>query len=211
METLIKEEQWQLFVNRHALSTQQEEQFKEYMALLIEWNKSINLTAIEEPKKILNYHFQDSLALIHHTDLASYDTLIDIGAGAGFPGIPCAIKYPTIKTILIEVSQKKVRFLQTVIQTLGLTNIEIYSQDWRTFLRNSDYKKPLFVARASLAIDELLRIFKPQSAYKDALLVYWASDQWLPELSQEPFISAKIPYRVGSRNRALIFFKLPQY
>jgi 16S rRNA G527 N7-methylase RsmG len=109
--------------------------------------------------------------------------------------------------LLIEVNQKKASFLRTVIATLGLSNIDVYTQDWRTFLRTTHYDVDLFLARASLQPAELMRIFMPSSLYKKATLVYWASDQWQAVASEKKYLNNSIAYTVGNKSRKLIFFK----
>src|SRR5437868_6333390 len=142
------------FSQQFCLSLQQEEQFQAYYTLLQEWNDRTNLTAITQEEAIINDHFVDSLSVTKFFDFTTRTSLADIGAGAGFPGIPLKIMYPHLFTVLIEVNNKKVAFLEDVITKLGLEEIDIYTYDWRTFLRKADYALDTFVARASLQIPE---------------------------------------------------------
>ncbi len=128
---------WQGFFDAESLTHEQAEQFKRVHALLTEWNDRINLTSITDLADIIDYHFRDSLSLGHAIDLTSIKMIADVGTGAGFPGIPLKIKYPHLHVILIEVVQKKIKFLNTVIQELGLKNIEVVSYDCLKFLRKS--------------------------------------------------------------------------
>ena len=137
-------------------------------------------------------------------DLSAITTICDVGTGAGFPGIPLAIKYPQLRVILLEVSHKKIDFLDLVINKLELDNVEIYPHDWRTFLRTTDDSVNLFCARASLQPEELIRLFKPGCSYKDATLVYWAASDWLPVGKEESFIKKEVPYSVGNKKRKLV-------
>jgi 16S rRNA (guanine527-N7)-methyltransferase len=198
---------WKRFVAHEKLTEQQEKQFAQYITLLIEWSEKINLTTIKAPTAVIRYHFQDSLQLGHVIDLNKEQTIVDVGSGGGFPGIPLAIKYPDLHVVLVEVSQKKVNFLDTVISALKLKNIEIYTQDWRTFLRQTDYPANYICARASLQPEELIRMFKPASPYKEVTLVYWAATQWAPEGKVIPFVQKEFPYSVGNRKHKLVFFK----
>lgn len=104
------------------LSFSQKEQFSKYMELLIEWNEKINLTAIKNPSEIVEKHFYDSLLLIETIHLDS-QKLIDIGSGAGLPGIPLKIAFPNLKVTLLEPTGKRVTFLNIVIQELALVDI----------------------------------------------------------------------------------------
>ena len=95
--------------------------FYKYMNLLIEWNKKINLTAIIEPNDIILKHFVDSLTIVK--DIGQNGKLADIGTGAGFPGIPIKIFIPEIDVTLIDSLNKRINFLNEVIEQLELKNI----------------------------------------------------------------------------------------
>lgn len=198
---------WDRFVADEQLTVKQADQFAHYFKLLIEWSQKTNLTTITAPTAVIRYHFQDSLQLGHVIDLHKEQTIIDVGTGAGFPGIPLAIKYPHVEVVLVEVSHKKVAFLELVINALKLENVDLYTYDWRTFLRKTDYPANYICARASLQPEELLRMFKPASPYKDATLVYWASKEWQPSTKEAPFVQEEIPYSVGNRKHKLVFLK----
>ena len=100
---------------------EQIEQFYEYMRLLKEWNEKINLTAITEPKEIIEKHFIDSLTVLPY--ISENDKVIDVGTGAGFPGIPLKIAKPKSKITLLDSLNKRIVFLEEVISKLGLTEI----------------------------------------------------------------------------------------
>jgi len=201
---------WQSFVADEKLTEAQAKQFQTYLHLLIEWNKRFNLTAITQPDEIIERHFRDSLSLRPFVEKHPSPTIADVGTGAGIPGIPLKIAMPDLKLILIEVNQKKISFLNEVISTLGLENVEIYPNDWRTFIRKTSYPVNLFVARASLQPKELLRIFNPSSPYNHAQLVYFASQQWQPDTHATPYIMHEERYGTGDRERRLIFFSSKQ-
>jgi len=197
---------WQQFLKKEELSSEQEKQFADYLLLLLEWSEKINLTTITTPSAVVKYHFQDSLYVDHNIDVATIKTICDVGTGGGFPALPLKIKYPHLRVILIEVNNKKINFLEEVIAKLTLENVEIYPEDWRTFLRKTDDEIDLFVSRASLHTDELIRMFKPSSPYKDAQLVYWAAEQWVPTKFEQPFVKKEVPYSTGPKKRKLVFF-----
>ncbi len=99
-------------------------QFEIYSRELIEWNKKFNLTSVTDPDEIRTKHFEDSLSLLQTIKLAN-ESVIDVGAGAGFPGIPLKLACPDIKLTLLEATKKKVEFLKHIISILSLENVEI--------------------------------------------------------------------------------------
>ncbi len=106
------------------LTSVQQEQFEAYCRLLIEWNERFNLTGITEYTDVQLKHFLDSLSAAPYLlDGANQrKTMIDVGAGAGFPGVPLAIALPNLDVTLLEATLKKVQFLDTLVRELGLTN-----------------------------------------------------------------------------------------
>ena len=105
------------------LDKNQIEKFYKYMDLLIEWNEKINLTAITNRKDIIVKHFIDSLTIQRY--LSDAVNIIDVGTGAGFPGIPIKIVNPNLKVVLVDSLNKRINFLQEVIKKLNLDNIEV--------------------------------------------------------------------------------------
>jgi len=197
---------WQEIKQRYTLSDKQLEQLQRYAAMLIEWNEKFNLTAITQEKDVLMHHIKDSLELSHCIDLSTIKGIADIGSGGGLPGIPLAILNPDCLSVLIEVTSKKVSFLEHVAKELGLVNVQVYSQDWLTFLRKTDYKIDLMCARASLQVDDLLRALRPSSPYAHAQLVYWASRHWKPTEQQKKLLKEEYNYTVGDKERRYIIF-----
>lgn len=208
MKNLTSDSLWRVFVKRYQLNDVQESQFRQYMHALEQWEEFGNITAITDERAIIELHFEDSLALTKFVDFSQINSIADVGSGGGFPGIPLAIKFPNLHVYLIEVSHKKIMFLERLIQELHLTNITIIPLDWRTFLRKTSHDIALCCARASLAVTELVRMFKPSSPYKHAQLVYWASYDWQAPKQVAPLIKEQWQYHVGGRERRLILLQL---
>jgi len=120
-------------------SVEQLEQFFEYMNLLIEWNEKMNLTAITEPEEIILKHFIDSITILNK--LEDNAKIVDVGTGAGFPGIPLSIMNPTLKITLVDSLNKRLIFLQEVVNKLNLKNIEIVHARAEEFGQNKKYRE----------------------------------------------------------------------
>ena len=105
------------------ISDKQAEQFAAYERLLLEWNEKINLTAITEHEQIVIKHFADSLTPVLYRDLSG-KSLIDVGTGAGFPGLPLKIAVPSLKLTLLDSLNKRVSFLETVTSALSLEDVQ---------------------------------------------------------------------------------------
>jgi 16S rRNA (guanine527-N7)-methyltransferase len=109
------------------LTDTQVEQFWTHLAQLLTWNRTTNLTTITDPYEIVGKHFVDSLAALAAVNFPFEGIVVDVGSGAGFPGIPLKIVRPDLRLILIEPSQKKSSFLRAVVGTLRLENVSIFS------------------------------------------------------------------------------------
>ena len=133
------------------LTAQQKDQFFEYYRLLVQWNEFMNLTAITEMEEVMEKHFVDSLALSKAAEVGNIETLIDVGTGAGFPGIPLKIAYPHLRVVLLDSLNKRVKFLSTIIETLGLTNIQAVHGRAEDAARQKAYREQ-FDAAVSRAV-----------------------------------------------------------
>jgi 16S rRNA (guanine527-N7)-methyltransferase len=109
-----------------SLSDEQVRMFSHYQEILVEWNQKINLTAITDPQEIAVKHFIDSLSCLDAEVFPIGCSVIDVGTGAGFPGLPLKIYRPDIQLCLVDSLQKRIKFLQTVIKDLEIKNVEIH-------------------------------------------------------------------------------------
>ncbi len=145
------------------LTAEQNRKFERYYELLIEWNNKFNLTAITDKDEVWLKHFEDSLSIDRILDMNKIESVIDIGTGAGFPGIPLKIVYPQIRLTLLDSLDKRIRFLTEVINELGLEDVtalhgraEDYGQD-----EEHREKYDLCVSRAVAALPVLTELCVP--------------------------------------------------
>ena len=134
------------------LSEKQLNQFYNYMNILIEWNKVMNLTNITEPEEIIQKHFVDSLTILK--SIKENDSIIDVGTGAGFPGIPIKIVFPETRITLLDSLNKRIKFLEEVINKLELKNIETIHGRAEEVAHNKKYREKYDIAIAR-AVDPL--------------------------------------------------------
>ena len=110
------------------VTAKQAESFQAYMELLLSWNEKINLTAITQPEEISEKHFIDSLTLLQAGTIKENAKLIDVGTGAGFPGIPLKLMRPDLQLTLLDSSNKRLLFLKELCNTLGLQALCIHKR-----------------------------------------------------------------------------------
>lgn len=109
------------------LSQEQVNQFDQYYHLLVEWNQKMNLTAITEEEEVYLKHFYDSLSLAFYVDITKESLkLMDVGAGAGFPSIPLKIVFPHLEVTIVDSLKKRIHFLETVKENLGLQHVQVF-------------------------------------------------------------------------------------
>ena len=132
-----------------------------YMNEILEWNNKINLTAITDEKEIIIKHFVDSLSILKYTN--NKENLIDIGTGAGFPGIPLAIMNNKIEICLLDSLNKRVNFLNEVIRKLNLTNVKAIHGRAEEIAQNKEYREKYDIAtsRAVAQLNILLEYMIP--------------------------------------------------
>ena len=161
--------------NNILLTDEQAFKFKEYYEMLIETNKVMNLTAVTEFEDVVRKHFIDSIMISRVLDVEKIRSVVDIGTGAGFPGIPLKIVYPHISLALVDSLGKRVRFLQAVVDKLKLTDTVTVHSRSEDLAHNRKYREKfdLCTARAVAAMNVLSEYCLPYvkeggyfSAYK---------------------------------------------
>ena len=145
------------------ISHKQAEQFIKYKDILLEWNRKMNLTTITEEREIIIKHFLDSLSCIQTKYLKNTGKMIDIGTGAGFPGIPLKIILPDIKLTLLDSLKKRIGFLEEVCAELDLGGIEFIHGRAEDFGQNKNYREKYkyVVSRAVAALNVLTEYCLP--------------------------------------------------
>ena len=136
------------------LDNAQQQKLLDYVALITKWNKVYNLTAVREPQAMITQHLLDSLTVLPH--LNDVARLIDIGSGAGLPGIPIAITRPEWKISLLDSSHKKTTFLRQACVELGLTNVEVVCERVEHFKPQERFDA--VISRAFADISEFARL-----------------------------------------------------
>ncbi|MBP3708756.1 MAG: 16S rRNA (guanine(527)-N(7))-methyltransferase RsmG [Clostridia bacterium] len=152
------------------LNSNQIKKFYTYMNMLIEWNEKINLTAIVEPREIIIKHFIDSLTIATYIDDSS--KIIDIGTGAGFPGIPLKIYNESYNVTLLDSLNKRINFLNEVINALNLDNIETVHGRAEDFAQNSSYREKYdyAISRAVAPLNILLEYLVPYAKVNGSII-----------------------------------------
>lgn len=188
------------------LNEKQREQFHRYYELLVEWNKVMNLTGITEYDEVNEKHFVDSLAIAKVIDIKKIDTVLDIGTGAGFPGLPLKIAYPHLSVVLLDSLQKRINFLNTVVDELGLENVENLHGRAEDYAKKTEYREQfdLCVSRAVANLSTLSEYCIPYTKVGGVFVSYKSG-----EIDQEVKDSDNAIKLLGGELKEIVKFQLP--
>ena len=182
------------------------ERFHKFYQLLIEWNKVMNLTGITEYEDVVEKHFVDSLSIIKAIDLSGIHTVIDVGTGAGFPGIPLKIAFPHLRVVLLDSLNKRIKFLDEVISQLGLTEICTIHGRAEEYARKEEYREQfdLCVSRAVANLSTLSEYCLPYIQVGGIFIPYKSG-----EIDDEVEQSKKAVRILGGNIKKVMKFELP--
>ncbi len=188
------------------LNEKQVEQFHKYYGILVKWNEFMNLTAITEYEEVVEKHFIDSLTIEKVVDISKICTVIDVGTGAGFPGIPLKIAYPHLKVTLLDSLNKRVKFLNEVMNELGLENIEAIHGRAEDIAKKTEYreKNDLCVSRAVANLSTLSEYCLPYVAVGGMFIPYKSGN-----IDEELENSKKAVHILGGEIKNVVKFNLP--
>ena len=144
-----------------------EHKIDQYIQLLLRWNRAYNLTAITDLDQIKTHHIADSLSVEPFLDEPQVQHVLDVGTGAGLPGIPLAISLPKLLFTLLDSNSKKTRFLTQVVAELGLTNVQVVHSRVENYQTSQRFD--VIISRAVCSVDEFIRqthhLLKPDGRF----------------------------------------------
>ena len=189
------------------LSDRQFDAFDAFTALLIEWNTKLNLTRITDPEEIAVKHYLDSLILLAKVEVPEGSSVIDIGTGAGFPGIPLKIARPDLRLTLLDSVRKRLTFLEAGVRELSLSDVEIVHGRAEDAAKDKRLRETFdfAVARAVAGMSILAELCLPFCRIGGRFAAYKG-----PEIGPEVEEASRAIRILGGRLEAVHEFDLPQ-
>lgn len=188
------------------LSEIQKKQFLDFYEYLIEKNKVMNLTGITDFEEVLVKHFLDSLMVAKVIDMAHVNSMMDIGTGAGFPGVPVKIMFPSVKSVLLDSLNKRVKFLEETFALLKMSDISAIHGRAEEFAKNKAYREQfdLCVSRAVSNLATLSEYCLPYVRKGGVFLSYKSG-----KVQEEVEEAAKAISILGGKVKDVMYFSLP--
>lgn len=188
------------------LTGEQIRQFLQYYEMLIQWNQVMNLTAITEYEEVVIRHFLDSLASVQVCDFNRVEKVIDIGTGAGFPGIPLKIAFPNLKVVLLDSLNKRVKFLNQVTEELGLSGVEAIHGRAEDYARQKEYRESfdVCVSRAVANLSTLSEYCLPYVKVGGSFVSYKSG-----KVQEEVLAASHAVELLGGSPARVVKFRLP--
>lgn len=186
------------------------ELLEKYYDFLVEYNAHTNLTTITEKEDVYNKHFYDSLMITQVVDLTKINNVLDIGSGAGFPGVVLKIFFPNIKLTLLDSNNKKTKFLTELIEKLGLKDVSIINDRAENYMKNNLNSYDICVSRAVAYVDIISSLSTPFIKLDGKVLLMkgdFSSEElilkkYMKELNIKQF--SEYEYQLNNQSRKII-------
>ncbi len=197
----IEECEWDI-----SIDSLQKEQLEKYTQILLEWNQKFNLTAITDPQGIIVKHYLDSISLLQYAPPALHSRLLDVGSGAGFPGMVLKILRPDIELFCMDGTQKRVNFLNALVEELkleGVTNLHLRAEEaghMQELRESFSYVTARAVARLPMLCEYCLPFVEKGGKF---------TAMKGPDGKAEAYEARKAIYRLGGKQADLFTFSLP--
>lgn len=184
------------------LTSTQENQLEMYYNLLIEWNNKMNLTGITERNSVYLKHFYDCITLIKAIDLTKNLKIVDVGTGAGFPGLVLKIVFPNLDVVLVDALNKRINFLNHIIESLKLENIEAIHDRIENYAKNNLEVFDLVTCRAVAKLNIISELCLPLAKINGYFIPMKATIE--DEISDTKYLEV-----LKSKVESVITFNLP--